>query len=156
MTAQGPILFYGKSRPYFEFSNWYLAKFTLDDKEWPTSEHYFMAMKTTDEAHREQIRKAKTPKIAKDLAGSDGIITLRSGWDGMKFDVMCRACLAKFSQNSREREILLSTGDAPIHEDCNDLWWGGGPNYPDGKDLLGKVLVKVRTTLREGAHVLVV
>lgn len=143
-----PILFYGKSRPYFEFSNWYRAKFTLDGKEWPTSEHYFMAMKTLDPGHREQIRKAATPAVAKNLAGPGGIIQLRSGWDGMKYNVMYRACLAKFEQNPELSALLLSTGDATIHEDCSDPWWGGGPNYPDGRDMLGRVLVAVRAALR--------
>lgn len=29
-------------------------------------------------------------------------------------------------------------------------WWGGGPNFPGGKDLLGKALMEVRKILREG------
>jgi len=146
--SQDPLLFYGRNRPYFEFSNWHLAPFELDGKEWKTSEHYYMAMKTTDKEHRELIRKARTPRTAKHLAGPKGVITLRKGWDGMKFDVMYRACLAKFSQNEDLKELLLSTGDRPIHEDCPDPWWGGGPNFPKGRDLLGRVLVKVREELR--------
>jgi len=147
MTA--PILFYGRSRPFFEFSNWYVGKpFEAEGKLWPTSEHYFMALKTTDPKAREQIRKAKTPREAKDLAGPKGIIKLRDNWDNIKFDMMVRACYEKFSQDEELKALLLSTGDAPIHEDCDDEWWGGGPNYPNGKDLLGKALMKVREQLK--------
>jgi len=150
MDNNDPVLFYGNNRPFGEFSNWYRgAGFELDGQWWPTSEHYFMAQKTTDKKHRERIRKASSPREAKELAGRGGIITLRKGWDGMKFEAMYRACYAKFSQNDDLRELLLSTGDRPIHEDCRDPWWGGGPNFPSGKDLLGKVLRKVRDTLRE-------
>jgi ribA/ribD-fused uncharacterized protein len=145
----GPVLFYGPSRPYAEFSNWHPAPFELDGKRWPTSEHYFMAMKTTDGEQQDRIRKARGPREAKRLAGPTGIITLRADWDYIKFDVMVRACYAKFSQNEDLKQLLLSTGDRPIHEDCPDKWWGGGPNYPNGKDLLGKVLMKVRQMLRE-------
>ena len=58
---------------------------------------------------------------------------------------------SKFWQNADIREVLLSTGDRAIHENCNDAWWGGGPNYPRGRDLLGKALMEVRAILRKGA-----
>lgn len=144
------VLFYGRSRPFFSFSNWYRSTFFCEQgKEWSTSEHYYMSKKTNDESLREIIRLAKTPKEAKDLAGPDGIITLVENWEEIKFDVMCEAIYLKFSQNEAIKAELLSTGDATLHEDCPDLIWGGGPNYPEGKDLLGKALMKVRIKLRE-------
>lgn len=145
-----PILFYGQNRDFSEFSNWHYASFELDEKTWKTSEHYYMAMKTSDKAHQEVIRTSATPKDAKNLASArKKFIVLRSGWDGMKFEVMRKANYAKFSQNSDLKALLLSTGDRPIHEDSHDPWWGGGPNFPEGKDLLGKVLIKVRQQLRD-------
>jgi len=62
---------------------------------------------------------------------------------------MCEAIYLKFSQNETIKAELLSTGDATLHEDCPDPIWGGGPNYPEGSDLLGKALMKVRTKLSE-------
>lgn len=148
--SNSPVFFYGESRPYSEFSNWHTAFFELDGKTWPTTEHYFMAMKTTDPEKQEAIRKATSPREAKRLGSRHAkFITLRQGWDGMKFDVMYRANLAKFQQNPDLAEMLLATGDAPIHEDCADPWWGGGPNFPHGRDWLGKVLMKVRDELRK-------
>lgn len=147
--SEAPLLFYGSPRAYAEFSNWHTSFFELDGKTWPSSEHYFIAMKTTDLEKQETIRKADSASEAKRLGSRRaGFITLRSGWDGMKFEVMRKACYAKFSQNADLKQLLLETGDRVIHEDCKDPWWGGGPNYPKGKDYLGKVLVKVREELR--------
>ncbi len=144
------VLFYGKSRPYFCFSNWYRASFLCKEgKLWPTSEHYYMSKKTDNPEHKETIRLAKTPKEAKILAGPEGIITLVDNWEEIKFEEMCKANYLKFSQNSDIRYQLLSTGDATLHEDCPDPIWGGGPNYPNSQDLLGKALMKVRAQLRE-------
>jgi N-glycosidase YbiA len=140
-----PILFYGVRGEYGEFSNWFAAEFELDGKKWKTSEHYFMAQKTTDRASQDRIRRAKSPAEAKALGRE---VKLRRDWDNVKFDAMVRACYAKFSQNPALGAILLATGDAPIHEDCDDPWWGGGPNHPEGKDLLGRALVTVRSRLR--------
>ena len=148
MPEQEPVLFYATTDPWGELSNWWEAPFELDGHTWPTSEHYFMAQKTKDKRARERIRAASTPRRAKELGRE---VRLRRGWDGMKFDVMLRANLAKFTQHPHLREVLLSTGDRRIHESCDDPWWGGGPHHPDGKDMLGKVLMRVREQLRAKA-----
>lgn len=138
-------LFYAESDAYGEFSNWWPAPIELDGKTWRTTEHYFMAQKTKDKRERERIRKAPTPRRAKELGRQ---VRLRRGWDGMKFEVMLVANRAKFTQHDDLRELLLSTSNRPIHENCDDPWWGGGPHFPNGKDMLGKVLVRVRRELR--------
>lgn len=147
MSEQNPVLFYSTRGNFGEFSNWYTAWFELDGKTWKSSEHYFMAQKTTNKKEQEKIRKTKTPREAKKFGRA---VQLRSGWEGMKFEIMVKACYAKFSQNERLKELLLSTGDRPIHENCSDPHWGGGPNYPKGKDLLGKALMKVRDMIKDG------
>ena len=141
-----PILFYGTRAEWGEFSNFWHSPFELDGRRWRTVEHYFQAMKSHDRKTQEFIRGVGTPGMAK-RAGRE--VKLRKGWDGMKLDVMTRAVFAKFDQNPLLRATLLSTGDAPLHEDCNDPWWGGGPHYPRGRDWLGKVLMNVRFRLRE-------
>ncbi len=139
-----PVLFYAESDPFGEFSNWWPAPVELDGKTWPTTEHYFMAQKTKDKRERERIRKAPTPRRAKEMGRQ---VRLRRGWEGMKFEVMLVANRAKFTQHDDLRDLLLSTGDRPIHESCDDPWWGGGPHFPNGKDMLGKVLMRVRREL---------
>lgn len=44
--------------------------------------------------------------------------------------------------------LLLSTGTRRIQEDCADPWWRGGPNFPAGRDWLGRNLMDVRGELR--------
>ena len=106
-----------------------------------------MSRKTFDEGKRELIRLAKTPKLAKAFAGPEGIIELHPDWEKVKFDIMVEAILLKFSQNADIREELLSTTGFDLHENCPDPIWGGGPNYPNSQDLLGKALMKARDIL---------
>jgi ribA/ribD-fused uncharacterized protein len=146
MSTDEPIFFYGMTNNYGEFSNFWRASFTLDGAVWATSEHYFMGQKTLDPEEREAIRLADKPGDAKRMGRK---VQLRPGWDEMKFDVMMRAVHAKFDQNPGIRDVLLSTGNRPLHENCRDPWWGGGPNFPKGRDWLGKVLHEVRYQLRQ-------
>ncbi|MAG26482.1 Swarming motility protein ybiA [Candidatus Pacearchaeota archaeon] len=142
-----PVLFYGfkSGQKYGCFSNFYPASFTLDEKLWPTTEHYFMAQKTLNPEKVEKIRRADGPREARRLGR---IVELRPNWDNIKYNIMVKALHAKFTQNEHICEILLSTGDRSIHENCKDPWWGGGPNFPGGRDLLGKALIEVRTLIK--------
>ena len=75
------INFYGSREPYFEFSNFARFRVTLGGKTWPTSEHYFQAQKFLDESLQEEVRLAKTPRIAADLGRdrSEGGVALPIG-----------------------------------------------------------------------------
>jgi len=76
-----PIKFYHQDREYGEFSNFYKAEITVNGKVWPTSEHYFQAMKFegTDEDYIEKIRLAETATECKRLGGSRDH-PLRADW----------------------------------------------------------------------------
>lgn len=140
-----PVLFYGHTEGvYASFSNFYPAKFHLDGIDWACSEQAFMSFKSEDPAYKTKLRQATSPFEAKRLGRTANLIP---NWDNVKFDIMVRVLTAKFSQNPPLAELLQMTGDRPIHENCKDPWWGGGPNFPSGKDLLGKALMQVRTTL---------
>jgi hypothetical protein len=142
-----PVLFYGAQNPFGEFSNFFQARFVLDGLEWPDVEHYFMAQKNPhDPGYQLQVFNASTPGRAKQLGRST---KLRPNWDNIKFGVMLRAVRAKFNQNAHLKAMLLATGERPLHENCKDPWWGGGPNFKGGKDWLGRILIQVRRELRE-------
>lgn len=140
-----PVLFFGKHRPYFQFSNWHPAMFNLDGLFWENTEQAYMYEKSLDAEYRQKIRATGDPAEIKRLGRA---CTLRPKWDTMKYDVMVRVNEPKYRQNPDLAALLLGTGDRPIHEDCKDPWWGGGPNFPSGRDMLGKVLIDVRTRLR--------
>jgi len=74
---------------------------------------------------------------------------LRDDWEQVKDDVMRRAVLKKFETHEAARELLLSTDDQDIVENApGDCYWGIGKDG-SGKNMLGKILMEVRATLRE-------
>jgi hypothetical protein len=142
-----PVLFYGHTSGEFKaFSNFYYAEFYLDGVQWACSEQAYMYAKSDDPTYRRKIKKTQNPFEVKALGRK---VELRPNWDNLKYWIMIRVIKAKFSQNADLKDLLISTGDRSIHEDCKDPWWGGGPNFPSGRDLLGKALMEVRAILRK-------
>lgn len=145
--APDVIRFYGPRDAFGELSNFWRAGVFLDEHHWPSTEHYFQAMKFDDEAHRERIRRAPAPKLAKKL-GQSREVTMRPTWDDEKNEVMKKALLAKFTQHDALRHVLLGTGAAQLVEHTqNDAVWGDGGDGK-GENRLGKLLEEVRETLR--------
>ena len=141
-----PLLFYSVNDDYGEFSNFAAYDITIDGKRWPTSEHYFQAMKFEDPAYREKIRKVRSPSVAASM-GRDRSVKIRRNWDSMRQSVMKRALLAKFTQHADLRQLLLDTGDRKLveHTSNDDVWGDGGDG--SGKNLLGVLLMQVRAEL---------
>lgn len=135
------IRFYGGS----PFSNFAPVPIEVDGKLWPSTEHYYQAMKTLDPAMQESIRSMRTPGRAK-RAGR--MVDLRPDWEEIKEEVMLKALRVKFSIPTLRR-ALLSTGDALLEEDSpDDMYWGRR-----GKNRLGALLMQVRDEIRaEGAE----
>ena len=62
---------------------------------------------------------------------------------------MRRAVLEKFRQHPDIRAELPGTGDATLIEHtANDSYWGDGGG---GRNMLGRILMETRETLRAGA-----
>ncbi|KUL29736.1 NADAR family protein [Actinoplanes awajinensis] len=142
------IYFYGADEvPFGCFSNFSDHGFDLDGVWWPTSEHYFQAQKFKGTRHADRIRRARTPLRAAEL-GRDPSLPLRRDWEQVKDDVMRRAVATKFRAHADIRDVLLSTGDEGIVEDTTtDHYWGRG-RTGNGKNMLGRILVRTRTQLR--------
>eukprot|EP01119_Soliformovum_irregulare_P003727 TRINITY_DN1476_c0_g1_i2.p1 TRINITY_DN1476_c0_g1~~TRINITY_DN1476_c0_g1_i2.p1 ORF type:complete len:424 (-),score=42.90 TRINITY_DN1476_c0_g1_i2:318-1541(-) len=131
------IEFYNANEPYYEFTNFFDAPFSLDGKRWPTSEHYFQAHKFEDRRMQENVRSCFTPRDAFNMARRSDHYK-RFDWESVKDEVMHRAVMAKFSQNAVLEKLLLSTGDAYLVEHtANDRYWG------DGGDGSGKKQTRV-------------
>jgi N-glycosidase YbiA len=141
-----PIYFYSKNEDQYGcFSNFSLQGFYLDGEYWKTVEHYFQGQKFLDEAQRQRVARAATPKEAKRFGRQSG---LREGWDEMRDDVMRRGVLEKFRTHADIREILLATGDEELIEASpSDYYWGCGAKGT-GKNRLGQILMETRTILR--------
>jgi ribA/ribD-fused uncharacterized protein len=105
---------------------------------------------TNNDAYVEEIRKADSPMIAARL-GRSRKVKMRRNWEGVKDDVMRRAVLRKFETHASIRELLLLTGDEQLVEKTStDYYWGCGTDGT-GKNMLGKILMEVRDTLRQQA-----
>jgi ribA/ribD-fused uncharacterized protein len=177
------IYFYGKGKPYYEFSNFFPSIFTLKGYVWKNVESYFQAHKFYDPTHHDSMeyfhyiqmtntaskafylgRQKKTQytsliyidpsncmKNMNSVIEEYKHIKPVSRWEEMKDTVMYEAVYAKFSQNTRLKELLLHTKDAVLYEDSPyDEYWGIGKNK-HGKNRLGEILTQIRERLREEA-----
>eukprot|EP00742_Colponemidia_sp_Colp-10_P002675 GILJ01002858.1.p1 GENE.GILJ01002858.1~~GILJ01002858.1.p1 ORF type:complete len:173 (+),score=17.19 GILJ01002858.1:53-520(+) len=141
------INFYREGDEYGQFSNFWKAEITLNGKTWPTTEHYFQALKFSGTEHEELVRQASSPKEAADM-GRDRSLPLRANWEELKDMVMYAACYAKFTQHADLRQLLLDTGDAYLVEHTrNDRYWGDGGDGT-GRNQLGKTLMLIRDRIR--------
>ncbi len=141
------ILFYKVNDSYGCFSNFSKHGFELDGKYWSTSEHYFQAQKFIGTDFEEQVRLALSPMDAA-IMGRDRSKPLRSDWEQIKDTIMFNAVLAKFRTHEDIRNILLSTGYEEIIENTSDDYYWGCGKKGTGKNMLGKVLMKVREILK--------
>lgn len=129
-----------------EFSNYFPAKITIDDKVWPTVEHYFQAQKfPSNPEYQEQIRVAKTPAAAKKL-GKTAEVPMRADWMKVRESVMLTAVRTKFQMEALKAK-LLATGKVLIRDmSPQDNFWGVGRSGK-GQNKLGKILMRVREEL---------
>lgn len=145
------IYFYHNNKPYYEFTNFYYARFNLRGQDWPTSEHFFQAQKyPNNSALQARIRNAATPREAFNItreAVNDQYKDPK--WDTNKFQIMLEAVRSKFNQHPALKNMLLKTGDSVLVEDAgaNDTVWGAGADYR-GTNHLGRILMHVRDELQ--------
>jgi ribA/ribD-fused uncharacterized protein len=154
LTNTGPIEFYEKNDPYYEFTNFYQGKqINLDGKLWPTSEHYFQAMKFIgpNSYVQEKIRTTPSPRDVFTLAnGRTGTYKhlIRPDWDSVKDTIMYQVVFCKFSQDEQLKKLLVSTAPRKLIEASPvDPYWGYGSDKK-GKNMLGKTLMQVRDELQ--------
>lgn len=147
LAGKQVIRFYRQNDAYGCFSNFSAHAVEMGGKSYPTSEHYFQAMKFVGTEHQEAVRVAPSPSVAAKL-GRKRSLPLRSDWADVKDDIMRDVVLAKFRQHADIREELLSTGDAYLIEHTkNDSYWADGGDGT-GKNMLGIILMEVRDILR--------
>ena len=142
------IYFYGRTDDWGEFSNFAHYPISLAGKSWPTTEHYFQAMKFKGTEHEEQIRLARRPNDAARM-GRERSRPLRKDWESVKDDIMREAVWAKFSTHESLKALLLSTGNEELVENApGDYYWGSGADG-SGRNMLGRILMETRQRLRD-------
>lgn len=140
----GAIYFYDKNDPFFEFTNFYQKPITIDGRTWPTTEHYYQAMKFMDRAIQETIRKMPTSGDAFKYAQANAHL-VRRDWQSVSLNIMVTAVAAKFMQNQGLKNTLLNTKRAILVEDAQgkDAFYGAGADYK-GQNHLGRILMHLR------------
>lgn len=136
-------------------SNFHPSKIEHQGIEYPTVEHFYVAMKVNDQQlidgvyytpgdFREMIAKIDTPGLAKKIGRKT---KLRKDWETKKIEVMNWGVREKF-KNPQLAEMLLNTGDQELIEGnwWKDTFWGVCNGV--GKNHLGKILMEVRRELR--------
>lgn len=133
------------SGKYFFLSNFSEAEVWYDGDSYPTVEHAYQAAKTHDLIVRQFIRIAPTPKRAKQLGRK---AQLRHDWEDIKVEIMHALVRDKFRSHPELTHRLISTGDQTLIEGnwWQDRFWGMCEG--EGRNELGKILMKVREELR--------
>lgn len=160
IQLQQPILFHAAGEdkgPYRTFSNMAEYPVQIEDKRYPTVEHYFQAMKAqtfNDKEILQQILETPSAKAVKAL-GKKVKNFIKEKWDSERLDVMKRGVRAKFVQHPEIQKQLIETGNKQIGDaDARDLFWGIGTSentdkskYPEkwkGQNQLGKIMMALR------------
>lgn len=143
------------------YSNWYPAKFTIDNIQFANSEQammYYKAVLFQDSRICSLLKKEKNPATCKRLGRAiEGFN--ESKWQNCRCKIMTKVLYNKFSQNPKLKEQLLATDDKILVEASPyDTIWGIGldkndnrtlnPNYWKGLNLLGFCLMEVREMLK--------
>ncbi|KXS15548.1 hypothetical protein M427DRAFT_98663 [Gonapodya prolifera JEL478] len=142
------------------FSQFYPVQFEVDGLVFQTAEHAMMAAKAQffgDDQSLQSILAASTPGQAK-MLGRRVQRFEEKELDAVRYDIVVKNNMSKFSQNDEIAEFLLDTGDAILVEASpSDHQWGVGlglknpsvhvPSEWKGKNLLGFALMVVRERL---------
>jgi|APCry1669190327_1035288.scaffolds.fasta_scaffold56545_2 N-glycosidase YbiA len=138
------IKFYKTRDPHGYMSNYWKAKMFIYGRWWICVESPYQAAKTNVMEEKDAIWAATKANDARLLGQT---VTLVPDWDQIKRSVMMECVLAKFLQHPCLRQQLMETGDEILIEDSPyDSFWGLGPKG-DGQNMLGQVLMEVRTLL---------
>lgn len=154
------ICFHNPNEENGYLSNWYPAKFMVDEIVFSSMEQFMMYRKAIcfcDEEASMQIlatdNVAKIKALGRQVSNYDEHI-----WNGVRQIVVYEGLLAKFSQEEELKDKLKSTGKAILVECAvKDLIWGAGLSMKDpdrfdktkwkGQNLLGYTLMMARERL---------
>lgn len=135
-------------RDEYEFlSNFYEIPVTYEGINYRNSEAAFQAAKCVGE------NLSYRPSFSR-LSGGQAKrrgrqVPLRSDWEEVKDEVMKEILFCKFRQNPGVAQRLIETGSIELVEDntWGDTYWGRCNG--EGKNMLGKLLMEVRSVLSE-------
>ena len=132
--------------PNFFLSNFYLCEVAFEGKVYKSSEHAYMAAKTTDENIRAYIAAQPTPGAAKKIGRS---IQLRDNWDDIRIHYMRIILENKFGDYELREQLNSTKGQFLIEGNTwRDRFWGQDP-IGTGQNNLGKLLMSIRDDITQ-------
>ena len=129
---------------YSFLSNFYRTSVMYKNMMFTSSEAAYQSQKTLN-----GINQLKFTKLNPFQAKKAGVnVLIRPDWEQIKDQVMEDCVRDKFTRNLDLRQLLLETGDEELVEgnDWGDTYWGVCNGK--GKNMLGKILMKVREEFR--------
>jgi len=126
-------------------SNFAHTPFVLDDKDYASVEGFWQGLKFPQAAdrlrlaslHGDEARDAGLSAAAADAFDYAGRLIRTGTFE--HWQLMERACVAKFEQNPAARDALLSTGRRPITHRVT----------PDSRNIPGAIMAEIWTRIRE-------
>lgn len=141
-------VYVSRTDPLNPLSSYSRHGFELDDDDWPSVEHYYQGMKFKPGEMRDAIRDCDHPAKAQKLAAQNKK-HVRNDWKKVKEVIMTRGIYTKCRTHPDAANALLATKDQKIVENSQfDYYWGCGRDGR-GHNTFGKVLMAVRSRLRE-------
>ena len=131
---------------YAFLSNFWEVPVTYMGLTYGRNEAAFQAQKCMTEAEKKEFTQLR-PSASKKHGRR---IQLRPDWEEVKVGIMEEIVRAKFTQNEDMKWRLIGTGDAYLEEGntWHDICWGVDAKTGEGRNHLGKILMKVREELR--------
>jgi hypothetical protein len=143
------IRFYRSTGEYGFLSNLFKRQIVFEGREFSCSEEAYQYGKPKDKAVAEWLVKAPKPHLCAAAAHSLFVFDIKEDWNDVKVDRMRQVLRAKFSQHKDLADKLRATGDAILIEESNiDAFWGIGKKG-NGKNMLGVLLMELRTGLKD-------
>jgi ribA/ribD-fused uncharacterized protein len=141
------IFFNTRGEQHREFRHTSEHGFVLEGLHWKSVAHYVEAQRFDCDEARDLVRESTYAFAAKTLA-RERPNALRPNWLQMRDGAMEKAQRAKFASHPVLAEKLTSTGNAEIIEASPmSKHWGAGSDGT-GKNMLGRILMKIRADLR--------
>lgn len=148
IEGQEIIKFYRTDRDYGFLSNLYKKPIVFDGREFPTGEHAYQFGKFSDEIIREWAMKAPKPHLLSILAHGLFSWDIVKNWSKIKVDRMYHVLKVKFSDIELRQKLLDTENSILLENSKTDSFWGIGKTGK-GKNMLGKLLMKVREEIRK-------
>lgn len=130
-------------------SNFEPVEIKLGEFIYPSVEHAYMSAKNSEELWKEFC--ADKNNSAGKVKNVSKVVDLVPNWEDIKLQTMYDCLIQKFNKESF-KTLLLATGEEVLQEGnyWGDKFWGVDLKSNEGENNLGKLIMKIRTEIKNG------